>query len=277
MAARKTHQETIPPTLASEQGIRCLLRQIRRLEQHIILLPHNHSEVEGWMATTKEILNQVFGQPNGGLHIKTSDFLYARGGRQNQALPYGGYEDTQSRYVLAQEKRKTLLLAYIEQLQDLAAPGMATGPDLCMLHSEIDLVCSHLYRAGNFAEAVQEASLRVMEEVKRASGISDDGDDFVDQAYDANPQMAVLKLNRVVTSISSKQQCAADHLLKGIAGLRDSIAKDKGLFNDPVSAYEYLALASLIMRMLRTAPIEKEMLGAGGSPPMRDPKRLPAE
>lgn len=106
MAARKTHQETIPPTLPSEQGIRYLLRQIRRLEQHIILLPHNHAEVENWITATKEILNQVFGQPHGGLHIKTSDFLYARGGWQNHALPFGGYEDTRSRYLLAQEKER---------------------------------------------------------------------------------------------------------------------------------------------------------------------------
>src|ERR1700722_14085812 len=123
MAARKAHQETIPPTLSSDQGIRYLLRQIRRLEQHVISLPHNHPEVEVWMSTTKEFLNQIFGQPNGALHIKTSDFLYARRGQQSHPLQYGEYEDTQCRYVLTQEKRKALLHAYIEQLQEFAPPG----------------------------------------------------------------------------------------------------------------------------------------------------------
>jgi len=259
MAARKTHQETIPPTLPSDQGIRYLLRQIRRLEQHIILLPHNHPEVEGWMASTKEILNQVFGQPNGALHIKTSDFLYARGGRQNNVMPFGGLEDTQVRYVLAQEKRKALLLAYIEQLQELAGPGIATGPDFYMFHSEIDLVCSHLYRAGQFAEAVREASLRVMEEVKRTSGISDEGEVFVSKGVAVGGQMAVVQMSRVATNSSSQEQCAAAQLFKGIEGLCNSIANGNRLLDDAVSAYEYLALASLIMRMLKTPPIEKEM------------------
>jgi len=259
MAARKTHQETIPPTLTSDQGIRYLLRQIKRLEQHVISLPHNHSEVDGWVSTTKDILNQIFGQPNGALHIKTSDFLYSRGGQQSHILPYGAYEDTQCRYVLAQEKRKALLRAYIEQLREFAPPGVATGPDFYMFHSEIDLVSSHLYRAGQFVQAVQEASIRVMDEVKRASGIREDGDSLMNKAFGAGPQMPVIQLNRLATEIEREEQCAALHLFKGIAGLCNSIAHGNGMFDDAVSAYEYLALASLMMRKLKTAQINKEL------------------
>jgi hypothetical protein len=78
MAARKTQQETIPPTLSPYEGIRYLLLQIKQLEQHVISLPQNHPDVSNWGSTTKGILNQIFGQPNGEMHSKTSDFLYAR-------------------------------------------------------------------------------------------------------------------------------------------------------------------------------------------------------
>ena len=259
MAARKAHQETIPPTLSSDQGIRYLLRQIRRLEQHVISLPHNHPEVEGWVSTTKEILNQIFGQPNGALHIKTSDFLYARRGQQSHPLQYGEYEDTQCRYVLTQEKRKALLRAYIEQLHEFAPPGVATGPDFYMFHSEIELVSSHLYRAGHFVQAVQEASIRVMDEVKRASGIRNDGESLMNKAFGGGLQMPVMQLNRLATETEREEQCAALQLFKAMAGLCNSIADRNGLFEDAVSAYEYLAFASLMMRMLKTAHSNEEL------------------
>lgn len=98
-----------------------------------------------------------------------------------------------------------------------------------------------------------------MAEVKKVSGMSEDGEAFVNKAVAGGGQMAVAQIRRVVTSISSQEQCAAVHLFKGIEGLCNSMANGNRLLDDPVSAYEYLALASLIMRMLRTAPIEKEV------------------
>lgn len=259
MAARKTQQETIPPTLSAHQGIRYLLRQIQRLEQHVISLPHNHSDVEGWVSTTRDILNQIFGQPNGAMHIKTSSFLYARSGVESHVLPYGGHEDTRRRYLLTQEKRKALLHAYVEQLQGLAPPGVATGADFYMFHSEIDLVSSHLYREGHFAQAVQEASFRVMDEVKRASGISDDGDTLIDKAFGFDEQIPVIQVNSMESESHRECQRGTIHLFKGIAGLCNSKAHCDRLFDDPLRAHEYLALASLLMRMLEIAQINREL------------------
>ena len=119
MAARKTRQETIPPTLSHHQAIPLLQRQIERLEQQIIPSDHNHPDVEAWVSTTTDILNQAFGQPNGEMHSKTQDFVYASSGLPYRVVPFGGYrdpQDIQRRYVFKQEKRKALLKAYVEQL-----------------------------------------------------------------------------------------------------------------------------------------------------------------
>ena len=259
MAAKKTQQETIPATLSPHQGIRYLLRQIQRLEQHVISLPHNHPDVESWVSTTKDILNQIFGQPNGAMHVKTSNFQYARGGQQSHILPYGGHEDTQRRYLLTQEKRKALLHTYVEQLQDLAPPGVATGADFYVLHSEIDLVSSHLYREGRFTQAVREASFRVMDEVKRASGICDAGDSLIDKAFGFDDQIPAIQFNSMETESQREEQRGMIYLFKGIVGLCASKAHCDRLFEDPLRAHEYLALASLLMRLLEIAQINREI------------------
>jgi len=48
------------------------------------------------------------------------------------------------------------------------------------------------------------------------------------------------------------------YLFKGIAGLCNSKAHSDHPFDDPLVAHEYLALASLLMRMLEIAQINKE-------------------
>ena len=44
-------------------------------------------------------------------------------------------------------------------------------------------------------------------------------------------------------------------LFKGIVGLRNSKAHSNTLFNDPSRAHEYLALASLLLRLLEIAAV----------------------
>jgi uncharacterized protein (TIGR02391 family) len=258
MTARKAQQETIPPTLSSYEGIRYLLRQIKRLEQHVISLAHNHPDVEGWVSATKEILNRIYGLPNGLLHIRTSDFLYARGGFQSHILPYAGCEDTQRRYLPTQEKRKALLHAYVEQLQDLAPPGVAMSADFYALHSEIDLVSSHLYRDGHYTQAVQEASFRIVDEVKKASGICDDGGSLIDKAFGFEAQTPAIQFNSLETESHREEQRGAMNLFKGIIRLCNSMAHCDRLIDDPLRANEFLALASLLMRMLEIAQINRE-------------------
>jgi uncharacterized protein (TIGR02391 family) len=259
MAARKTQQETIPPTLSPHEGIRYLLGQIKQLEQYVISLPQNHPDVSNWVSTTKGILNQIFGQPNGAMHSKTSDFLYARGGLQTNILPYGGHEDTQRRYVLTQEKRKALLYAYVEVLQALAPQGATPHPAFYALHSEIDLVSGPLYRDGHFAQAVLEASHRIIDEVKRASGFSEDGGSLMNKAFGAGTQVPVIQFSSLTTEAGRAEQLGVIHLFNGIAELSKLMARQNVLFDDPSRAYEYLTLVSLLMRLLEIAQINREL------------------
>src|SRR5882724_5892950 len=109
MVSRRPQRETIPPTLSPHQSIQLLQRQVTRLEQTIIKLSENDPEVEAWESTTKNILNQAFGMPNGEMHSKTQEFEYASSGLPMTITPFDGYQDPsedQRRYVLRQEKRR---------------------------------------------------------------------------------------------------------------------------------------------------------------------------
>jgi uncharacterized protein (TIGR02391 family) len=246
-------QQDIPPALSPHQAIPLLRRQIERLEQTVISLPHNSPDVDGWVSTTTDILNQTFGQPNGGPHPKTSDFVHTNSGEPIQRIPYGGRvnpQDVQRRYVLKQERRKALLMAYVEQLQDLAPPNISTAPDQYVFHSEIERVSGALYRDGHYKHAALEAYIRVIDEVKRVSGIPDDGDSLMNRAFGCDKQPPVIQFNSLSTDAERDEQRGIMYLFKGIVGLRNSKAHSNRLFNDPLRAHEYLALASLLIRLL---------------------------
>jgi uncharacterized protein (TIGR02391 family) len=261
VTARNPRKETIPPTLSTYQAVEFLQRQIERLEQQIISLPHNHPEVEAWVSTTTDILNQAFGQPNGETHSKTNDFAEASSGLPSRVVPFGGRpdpQDNQRRYVLRQEKRKALLKAYVEQLRDLAPPGAATAPDRYVFHSEIERVSSHLYRDGHYKQAALEGYIRVIDEVRVVSGIPDDGDSLMNKAFGSDKQTPVIQFNNLTTEAERDEQRGIMHMFKGIVGLRNSKAHSNRLFDDPLRAHEYLALASLLMRLLEIARINKK-------------------
>jgi len=46
-------------------------------------------------------------------------------------------------------------------------------------------------------------------------------------------------------------------LYKGIVGLRNSKAHSNRLFDDPARAHDYLALASVLMRLLEIATVSR--------------------
>jgi Protein of unknown function (Hypoth_ymh) len=209
VSVKRIQQDTIPPALSPHQAIPLLRRQIERLEQTVISLSHNSPDIEAWVSTTTDILNQAFGQPNGGLHSKTSEFVYANSGEPVQRIPYGGRvnpHDVQRRYVLKQERRKALLKAYVEQLQDLAPPNVSTGPDQYTFHSEIERVSGALYRDGHYKAAALEAYIRVIHEVKQVSGISDDGDSLMHKAFGCEKQTPAVQFNNLSTEAERDEQ-----------------------------------------------------------------------
>jgi len=241
------HKESIPPTMSPQQAIPLLRRQIERLDQ-VMKLNFNDPGVDAWESTTINILNAVYGQPNGELHANTYELKIADSGEPL----YINMSDAalQRNFVLRHRKREALLRSYIEQLQDLAPPSAATAPDQYRLHSEIERVSGELLRDGHYKQASLEAYIRVIYEVKRKSGIADDGDSLMNRAFGCDKQTPVILFNSLQSDAERDEQKGIMFLFKGIVGLRNSKAHSNTLFNDPSRAHEYLALASLLLRLL---------------------------
>src|SRR5690348_1747362 len=134
--------ESVPPTMSPDQAIPLIERQMERLKQ-VMDLRFNDPAVDAWVSTTENILNAVFGLPNGEPHRNTYNFKFARSGEPQ----FMGMSDAevQRDYVLRQKKRHALLEAYLEQLKDLAPPAAATAPDQYRFHLEIERVGGQLY------------------------------------------------------------------------------------------------------------------------------------
>jgi len=114
-------------------------------------------------------------------------------------------------------------------------------------------VSGDLFRDGHYKQAALEAYIRVIEEVKRRSGLSLDGDSLMNQAFGCDNRIPTLKFKTLSTDAEKDEQKGFLFLFKGIVGLRNSKAHSNRLFNDPSRAHEYLALASVLMRVLELA------------------------
>ena len=266
-------EDTIPPTMSPQQAIPLLRRQIERLGG-IIKVSFHDPAVDAWESTTLEILNCVYGRPQGKLHPNTYAVLHAQSSRPSfydkseievdysqteepELAEFANAAAEQRYFELKQEKRKVLLESYIEQLQDLAPPSAATALDHYRFHPEIERVSGQLHRDGYYREAALNAYIRVIEEVKARSGLNDDGDSLMNRAFGCDRQVPIIQFNSLQTEAERDEQKGFMFLFKGIVGLRNSKAHSNTLFNDPYRAHDYLALASLLMRVLEIATINR--------------------
>lgn len=205
-----------------------------------------------WVNSTENILNQSFGKPDGERHPNTRAFMHADG------LPmYMNSSDDyiQQSHATRTERRKALLEGFIEQLRDLAPPSAITAQDQYKFHSEIERVSGELYRSGHYKSAALEAYIRVIEQVRNVSKIPDDGDSLMNKAFACDKQRPIIQFNNLVTDAERDEQRGFLFLFKGIVGLRNSKAHSNALFDDPLRGHEYLALASVLMRVLEIARV----------------------
>jgi uncharacterized protein (TIGR02391 family) len=151
---------------------------------------------------------------------------------------------------------------FLEQLEILAPPAAQIAFDQYSFHSEIERVSGDLYRAGHYKQAALEAYVRVIEEVKiRAGhptdqgGRSLDGDKVMNRAFGCENNTPIIQFNGLRTDAERAEQRGFMNLFKGIVGLRNAKAHSNRLFDDPRRAHEYLALASVLMRMLEIAHV----------------------
>jgi uncharacterized protein (TIGR02391 family) len=248
MPSRQSQLPSEPPSLKTKQAIELIKRQIIRLEE-IIKLHYDDPMIEAWESTTGDILDKAFGRPQGKTNQKTYDLLHLSGG----AFWLGMSEhEIQKTHVVRSQKRKVLLDAYIEQLEDGLAPPVLGVPGYGF-HPEIERVSHDLLRNGHYKQAALEAYIRVIEQVKTRSGLPLDGDNLMNHAFGCDGRFPALAFNSLSNDSERDEQRGIMHLFKGIVGLRNAKAHSNTLFSDPSRAHEYLALASLLMRLLEIA------------------------
>jgi uncharacterized protein (TIGR02391 family) len=251
MTARRLQKESVPPILTPAQAIPLLQRQCDRAGA-VANGRFDDPQVDVWLNSTQNILNQAFGKPDGETHPNARAFNYADGLPEyvNQGDAY-----TQQSHEVRTGRRKALLDGFIEQLKDLAPPSATTAQDQYKFHSEIERVSGELYRSGHYKSAALEAYIRVIDQVKIASKIPDDGDSLMNKAFACDKQIPIIQFNNLGTDAERDEQRGFLFLFKGIVGLRNSKAHSNALFDDPLRGHDYLALASLLMRVLEIAKI----------------------
>ena len=144
----------------------------------MISMRFDDPQISVWFNSTLNILNQTFGRPNGEEHTNTEAFIC-----RSLITVLNRSDDAEQRdHVATTRTRKALLEGFIEQLEDLAPPSSVTAPDQYVFHSEIRRVSDQLYRDGHYKQAALEAHIRVIDEVRRISGLPEDGDRLIKQS-----------------------------------------------------------------------------------------------
>ena len=115
-----------------------------------------------------------------------------------------------------------------------------------------------MYRDGHFREAALNAYIRVIEEVRKRSGLDLDGDSLMNGAFGCDNQTPVIQINALLEKHDKDEQRGFMNLFKGIVGLRNLKAHTtSALLDDPNRAHEYLAMASLLMRILDRSKVNR--------------------
>jgi uncharacterized protein (TIGR02391 family) len=132
----------------------------------------------------------------------------------------------------------------------------ATAQYVSEWHAEIEKVSRQLFEDGHYREAVLNSYINVIDAVKRKSGLSDDGDGLMGHAFGCDAsRLPKVQFNPCQTQADIDEQKGIMFLFKGIVGMRNLKAHTIKLFDDEKRAREYLALSSLLMRLLDDASV----------------------
>ena len=185
------------------------------------------------------------------------EFVTRPGAMANQCRRCGGSgidPTTPSTKIECNQCRGIGAYGAIDQTNGSDAEDGAPPEPLPYIHDAISAVSESLYRDGHYKNAALEAYIRVMNEVKERSGISLDGDKLMNQVFGCSgDHMPILRFNDLATEAERDEQQGIMYLFKGIVGLRNTKAHSNRLFTDPDRGYGYLALASLLLRLLEIA------------------------
>ncbi len=149
----------------------------------------------------------------------------------------------------------------------IAPPTSAIGTrsalfDQYDLHPRIKEVSLGQFQDGYFKEAIQNALVEVIEQVKQKTNnptittgngrtVELDGDELMQHVFGAdNGHTPKISFNGLRTSLDRAEQRGFLYLFKGIVGIRDRKAHLNFIQKDPVKTLEFLSLASLLLRLV---------------------------
>ncbi|MGO9589300.1 MAG: TIGR02391 family protein [Candidatus Acidiferrales bacterium] len=252
--ARKaaSSREHLPPTITAQRAIELIGRQLQQFDT-VIRLQSDDPEVGKWTNTTEQILRAAFGEPHGEDHEMLSKFKSAGAILMFTSDTPDSYFEGVYREGMA--TKKAILESCLDQLQILAPPIARVAPGQYQFHQEIERVSGGLFRDGHYKQAALEAYIRVIDEVKQRSALTLDGDSLMNRAFACDRQAPIIQFNKLSTDAERDEQRGFLFLFKGIVGLRNLKAHSNALFDDPLRAHEYLALASVLMRVLEIAKV----------------------
>lgn len=137
--------------------------------------------------------------------------------------------------------------------------GISVGRTLAMyeLHPKIAASASAAFKAKLYKESIQNALVEVIHEVKVKSGHPQDvngreldGDKLMQYVFGCDNQQPIIQFNSLANSLDQAEQRGLMNLFKGIVGVRDRKAHLNFIQKDPKKAFEYLVLASLLLRLV---------------------------
>lgn len=153
------------------------------------------------------------------------------------------------------------LQAKVYEKQMTITPGIrktsqATVQSENQWHSEIEIVSRKLFDDGHYREAVLNSYIKVIEAVKQKSLLAEDGDSLMGRAFGCElGRFPKIRFNPCKTQADVDEQKGIMFLFKGVVGMRNFKAHSVTLLDDPQRAQEYLALSSLLMRLLDSSTV----------------------
>ena len=175
----------------------------------------------------------------------------------------GGLSMALKRASFLNKKGKRGHFSYLQVAPPSSPMGMRSGLfDQYDLHPKIKAVALSQFQDGYFKEAIQNALVEVIDQVKQKTSsptittgngrtVELDGDELMQHVFGAdNGHAPKIAFNALRTGLDRAEQRGFLYLFKGIVGIRDRKAHLNFIQKDPIKTLEFLSLASLLLRLL---------------------------
>lgn len=204
-------------------------------------------EYKIWQSTTERLVQDLFNDD------------YLKMFKEQRNIVFADPQFNKARYLEELDKRERFLTSAIKEFERLENDsalniGRSVGITDYDLHPRIKEVVGTKYEDGHYAETVESAFKEVIKRVKDyihgKTGERLDGAKAMGRAFDFEKQEPLVKFNEMQTQEEQDEQRGIALLFKGIVFIRNRKAHENIILNDPFRALEYLALASLLMRLM---------------------------